>query len=171
MSNLAKIALAIGISILALLAAFLLGRFTGNRNEPEIRVETKTDTLFKHSVDTVFIPITKIEYVEVKTVDTLVVTDTILLREQKHYKDEFADIYISGVQPELDSLRYYIPRDTVVCNTTTTITKLKSSGFGHGVGISLQAGYGFSYVDKQIRPAPYIGVGISYSIGYYKLRK
>ena len=63
---------------------------------------------------------------------------------------------VSG-RPQLDSIQIY-QRTEFITKEIKTVTKPKRWGLG------LQAGYGIALHKGQIHPAPYIGVGLSYSL-------
>ena len=129
-------------------------------------MKVKVDTLFIY--DTIFVekPVIK----KVETIDTLLlpvpITDTLMLHdtvfvhlpiEQRQYGDTRYTAWVSGYRPQLDSIQIY--------QTTEYITKeMKKATKSKRWGIGLQAGYGVSLHNGQLFPAPYIGVGLSYSI-------
>lgn len=77
--------------------------------------------------------------------------DVVLPIEQKHYAGSEYDAWISGYMPKLDSIRIY-SRDF-----ETTITKI---GKRHRWGVGINAGIGLTGQGA----APYIGIGVSYSL-------
>ena len=86
--------------------------------------------------------------------------DTILVYlpiEQRQYGDPRYTAWVSGYRPQLDSILIY-QRTEYITKEIKTVTKPKRWGIG------LQAGYGVSLHKGQVFPAPYIGVGLSYSI-------
>lgn len=100
-------------------------------------------------------PVSKM-YVPVK--DTMRIHDTLylsLVRTQKEYRDSLYTAWVSGYQPELDSLHLYIPEKTV------TITLREQPKHWH---LGVTAGYGATLQDKTVRLSPYVGVGLTYSI-------
>lgn len=92
--------------------------------------------------------------------DTLMLHDTVLVHlpiEQRQYSDPRYTAWVSGYRPQLDSIQIY--------QTTEYITKeIKKATKSKRWGIGLQAGYGVSLHNGQVFTAPYIGVGLSYSI-------
>ena len=64
---------------------------------------------------------------------------------------------VSGYRPQLDSIHIY-HRTEYITKEIKMVTKPKRWGLG------LQAGYGIALHKGQIHPAPYIGVGLSYSL-------
>ena len=137
-----------------------------HKNAHSSEMKVKVDTLFVY--DTIFVekPVIK----KVETIDTLLlpvsITDTLMLHdtvfvhlpiEQRQYSDPRYTAWVSGYRPQLDSIQIY-QRTEYITNKVKTVTKPKRWGIG------LQAGYGVSLHNGQVFPAPYIGVGLSYSI-------
>lgn len=90
--------------------------------------------------------------------DTLRIHDTLYIQlpvEQLEYRDSLYQAWVSGIRPALDSIRIFAPVQTV---TITQRTKPPNWGIG------ITAGYGVTVVDKNVRLAPYVGIGISYNI-------
>ena len=77
--------------------------------------------------------------------------------EQRQYSDPRYTAWVSGYRPQLDSIHIY-QRTEYITKEIKTATKPKRWGIG------LQAGYGVSLHDNQVFPAPYVGIGLSYSI-------
>ena len=136
------------------------------RNAHPNEIKVKVDTLFVY--DTIFVEkpvIKKVEIIDtlllpVPITDTLMLHDTVLVNlpiEQRQYGDPRYTAWISGYRPQLDSIHIY-QRTEYITKEIKTATKPKRWG------ISLQAGYGVSLHNDQVFPAPYIGVGLSYSI-------
>ena len=137
-----------------------------HRNSHSSEMKVKVDTLFVY--DTIFVEkpvIKKVEIIDtlllpVPITDTLMLHDTVLVHlpiEQRQYSDLRYTAWVSGYRPQLDSIRIY--------KTTEYITKeIKTVAKPKRWGIGLQAGYGVSLHNGQVFPAPYIGVGLSYSI-------
>ena len=136
------------------------------RNAHPGEMKVKVDTLFVY--DTIFVEkpvIKKVEIIDtirmpVPITDTLMLHDTVLVHlpiEQRQYSDLRYTAWVSGYRPQLDSIRIY--------KTTEYITKeIKTVAKPKRWGIGLQAGYGVSLHNGQVFPAPYVGVGLSYSI-------
>lgn len=154
------------ILVAAVLAALfaLSGYFLGRRaiSPAEVKIETVTDTL--RITDTLLVE--KPVPVEVRVVDTMLVavTDTIRLsdtvylrlpREIKQYEDSLFRAQISGYRPELDWIEVYPQREVVTRSIFVDSRKRW--------GIGLQAGYGAYASGGQVRLAPYLGVGISWT--------
>ena len=86
--------------------------------------------------------------------------DTVLVHlpiEQRQYSDPRYTAWVSGYRPQLDSIQIY-QQTQYITKEVKVATKPKRWGIG------LQAGYGVSLHNGQLFPAPYIGVGLSYSI-------
>lgn len=96
------------------------------------KVITKTETLVK--VDTVEIiiykevPKEKIKYIYSHTIDTIYLKEPVdqITIEQKCYTDSLSDIYISGYQPNIDSINYHIPKQTIYVDKVVEVEKPKS---------------------------------------------
>jgi hypothetical protein len=73
---------------------------------------------------------------------------------QKAYKDSTYEAWVSGYEPNLDSIKVYNKVITNTIQNTVTVQKMKKWGLG------VQMGYGFSAKGA----APYIGVGIHYNL-------
>ena len=136
------------------------------RNSHSSEMKVKVDTLFVY--DTIFIEkpvIKKVETIDtlllpVPTTDTLMLHDTVFVHlpiEQRQYSDPRYTAWVSGYRPQLDSILIY-QRTEYITKEIKTVTKPKRWGIG------LQVGYGVSLHNGQIHPAPYIGVGLSYSL-------
>ena len=137
-----------------------------HRNAHPIEMKVKVDTLFIYDTIIVEKPvIKKVEIIDtlllpVPITDTLMLHDTVFVHlpiEQRQYSDPRYTAWVSGYRPQLDSIRIYQQREFIT-KEIKTVTKSKRWGIG------LQAGYGVSLHNGQVFPAPYIGVGPSYSI-------
>ena len=137
-----------------------------HRNAHPGEMKVKVDTLFVY--DTIFVEkpvINKVEIIDtlllpVPITDTLMLHDTVLVHlpiEQRQYSDPRYTAWVSGYRPQLDSIHIY-QRTEYITKENKMVTKPKRWGIG------LQAGYGVSLHNGQLFPAPYIGVGLSYSI-------
>ena len=72
---------------------------------------------------------------------------------QKHYESEEYSAYVSGYEPQLDSI-FVFPKTTVIHERI-----YKPPNKWH---IGITGGYGYGFKSKQAEP--YIGIGITYSI-------
>ena len=136
------------------------------RNSHSSEMKVKVDTLFIYDTIIVEKPvIKKVEIIDtlrlpVPITDTLMLHDTVLVHlpiEQRQYSDPRYTAWVSGYRPQLDSILIY-QRTEYITKEIKTVTKPKRWGLG------LQAGYGVLLHNGQVFPAPYIGVGLSYSI-------
>ena len=136
------------------------------RNAHSSEMKVQVDTFFVY--DTIFVEkpvIKKVEIIDtlrlpVPITDTLMLHDTVFVHlpiEQRQYSDPRYTAWVSGYRPQLDSILIY-QRTEYITKEIKTVTKPKRWGIG------LQAGYGVSLHNGQLFPAPYIGVGLSYSI-------
>ena len=136
------------------------------KNSRHPNVEVQVDTCIIH--DTIFVDkpiLQKVAVIDtlrlpVLTRDTLMLHDTVLVhlpKEQCQYGDPRYTAWVSGYRPQLDSIQIY-QRTEYITKEITSHQKPKRWGIG------LQAGYGVSLHNGQVFPAPYIGVGLSYSI-------
>lgn len=101
----------------------------------------KADTVVVVERDTItkYMP----TYIERHSIDTLYITDTIFIREQRHYHeaDEY-DIWISGYEPKLDSVKIFpkIEYRTITNTITNTIEKQEYTFYAGG-GIDAFGGF------------------------------
>ncbi len=160
------------LAILFILAVLVLRTGQGNRKEVSIKetVTTLTDTvrirdtieiekpvyISRTIVDSILVPVMQIDTVFLK--DTLYIQ---LPREQRYYREQEYEAWVSGFQPELDSLKLYSDQ-TLITNQyhhqTQIIEKLRQKRFGIGI----QVGYGTTFNEK-IYFTPYVGIGLSYN--------
>ena len=95
--------------------------------EKEVKTVVYHDTIVIH--DTIEKTVTEIQYKKIKTVDTIYLptpdTITALPVEQKHYSDSLSDIWVSGYKPEIDSINYHIPQQTIYIDKVVEIEKPK----------------------------------------------
>lgn len=80
--------------------------------------------------------------------------DVVIPITQKVYEDSTYTAYVSGYNPQLDSLIFRMPREVI---TIKEYQKPKRWGVG------IQAGYGMT-ITPSPQFAPYIGVGVYYKI-------
>lgn len=155
------------IGLASIIASFFLGRCTYKCPEPDETIASKSDTIYVNSVDT--IKVKDIVYLDRIVLDTIHVTDTILLREQLTYEDSLATIWISGVQPSLDSVEYRIPHDSVFINTEITKTIVERKHWRQFIGVGFSAGVmaGYNPIDRTAAiVAPGVGITVTYGFGY-----
>ena len=141
----------------------------------------KTDTVFTRKTDTLWKDTTIIEkeivpkYIIKKKVDTVYTNegDTLnLITEAKRFdkrlisNKDTADlqIYTTGIETSLDSLKMRLKTHTDVITNTVEITKYiqKKKTFWDRWHVGLQGGYGYTFKTKDLQP--YVGVGISFDL-------
>jgi len=153
----------IGI-LIVIISVFFIGRYSVKSNTDEsIHYDTltisHTDTIYKDSIHI------QETIKEVIILDTFYIHDTILITEQKHYKDSLSDIWISGISPNLDSVHYYIPyKETIIEVEKVRQTERK---WGCSLIIGPYIGYGIVVNNNQVVLSPELGIGISIGFGYY----
>ena len=144
-----------------------------NTQKTDTVFSTKTDTLWKDTtiIEKEFVPKT---IVKIKT-DTLFKEngDTIqLITESKRFDKtilsgkDTADVqvYTSGINTSLDSLKMRLKTHTDVITNTVEVTKYikKKKTFWDRWHVGLQGGYGYTFKTKDLQP--YVGVGISFDL-------
>lgn len=152
--NIIHIGMFIGIVILFVVCCFKCCSY----KPIEGGTEVKKDTFYIHHTDTVLKDTIIYKWKKVK--DTVYLPkDTQLLVEQKCYEDSLSTIWISGIESDIDSIEYRIPRDTFRIQTEITNTVIEEIRSGWGITIGFYAGYG-GYVDnRQVKLSPEIGIG------------
>ena len=147
--------------LMAILVIFLLCVLvfkSCNREPIDGGTEVKKDTIYIHHTDTVLKDTIIYKWKKVK--DTVYLpADTMLFVEQKYYEDSFSAVWISGIEPEIDSIKHFIPRDTVLVNTEITHTIVDEVRSGFGICLGGYAGYGGAVKDGQVYVSPEIGIG------------
>ena len=141
----------------------------------------KTDTVFTTKTDTLWKDTTIVEkeivpkYIIKKKVDTVYTKkgDTLnLITEAKRFdkrlisNKDTADlqIYTSGIETSLDSLKMRLKTHTDVITNTVEVTKYiqKKKTFWNRFHIGVQAGYGYGFNYKGLEP--YVGIGASFDL-------
>ncbi len=161
----------LGIILTILVAGFLIGWNTGKRilGRLPISTETKTDTVIVRDTikdilpvpyivkevrkDTVLLPVVKVIN-DTTSADSVAVSLPIVQNEYTH--DTYHAWVSGGYFASLDSIKVFPEKTFITKTITNTVTEKQSKRWG----ISLQAGYGYNGRNF----APYIGVGLSYSI-------
>lgn len=164
--NFKKILIASAVIIVALALSFIAGQRHAQKRLILPQKE-KVDTLVIHETKLVEKPV----FVEKKVIekvpvpvpvsDTKVVHDTIYVymdREQVHWQDSLSDVYASGYDVQVDSVRHNI-QTKVITKERDVIVKVKPKW-----SVGVQAGYGAFAKNGQITAAPYIGVGVTYNL-------
>lgn len=163
MSEKTHIIIEVVMAVLIVVLSLLLFRSCGSETEPSI--ETKIDTFYIRKTDTLLVE--KPKWKDRIVLDTIYIpSDTILIKEQKVYEDTLSTIWVSGINPLVDSIRYYIPRDTVIINKETTITKTKLKRNGWAITVGPYIGYGGFYNQQNNTLGFGPSVGLSVSVGY-----
>ena len=121
----------------------------------------RVDSIVHNETVYVEIPKTLIKYKEITKVESVYVevpiTQEKIPFEEKHYQDSIADIYISGFQPNIDSINYHIPKQTIYVDRTIEVPQVKKwweDRFIFSAGV--YAGYGL--FNKQ--PDVFVGLGV-----------
>ena len=141
----------------------------------------KTDTVFTTKTDTLWKDTTIVEkeivpkYIIKKKVDTVYTKkgDTLnLITEAKRFdkrlisnKDTaYVQIYTSGIETSLDSLKMRLKTHTDVITNTVEVKKYiqKKKTFWNRFHIGVQAGYGYGFNYKGLEP--YVGIGASFDL-------
>ena len=138
-------------------ASLLLFKFCSRHRED---TGAPSDTIFIFNTDTSYIRDTVFIYyprpVSVLVSDTLIVRDTVLLKEHKFYKDSLYEAWVSGYEPSLDSICVFPVTKTITNTITNTVIETKEVKKKTPFGIGIQAGYGYPH-------GAYVGIGISYN--------
>lgn len=138
-------------------ASLLLFKFCSRNRED---TGAPSDTIFIFHTDTSYIRDTVFVYyprpVSVLVSDTLIVRDTVLLKEHKFYKDSLYEAWVSGYEPSLDSICVFPVTKTITNTITNTVIETKEVKKKTPFGIGIQAGYGYPH-------GAYVGIGISYN--------
>lgn len=152
--------------VLAMMTSFYFGRY-GIKNPPISPIEVKVDTLYLHDTITaekpVFFEKKVIQEVRVPVTEYETIHDTMyvfLEREQIRWADEYAEVYTSGIQPSVDSVKHFLKERVVTIETTIPVETGKKTRWGFGI----QAGYGATLIQGRAQFTPYVGVGVSYNL-------
>lgn len=164
--NFKKILIASVVIVAALALSFAAGQRHAQKRLILPQKET-VDTLFIFDTivfkKPVFVEKKVIEKVPVPVPvsDTVMVYDTIYVymdREQIHWQDSISDVYASGYDVQVDSVRHKI-QTQVITKERDVIVKVKPKW-----SVGVQAGYGAFANNGQIAASPYIGVGVTYNL-------
>ena len=164
--NFKKILIAGAVIVAALALSFMAGQRHAQKRLILPQKE-RADTLVIYETKLVEKPV----FVEKKVVekvpvpvpvsDTMMVHDTIYVymdREQVHWQDSLSDVYASGYDVQVDSVRHNI-QTQVITKERDVIVKVKPKW-----SVGVHAGYGAFANNGQISASPYIGVGVSYNL-------
>ena len=156
-----RILLLLLVAVSTLIGFRLGGLHQCHRMRPNGAINAKVDTLIVRDTITFLKPIsvTKrvVERELVRVTDTIDVHDTLYVyldREQIQWRDSLCEVYASGINPRVDSVRHYRESKIITIETQTPV-KVKDNW-----GVGLQAGYGASKDGL----SPYIGIGLTYNI-------
>lgn len=160
--------------LLAVISAlvFILGSFVGfqvrgwtQRPQDAPDPIVKRDTCWLHDTTKIALPAPKAERIrdtcwlpaapQDPERDTIYVPVPIT---QRYYAEEWGEAWVSGYNPQLDSL--HIDRSTAVVEVPVYKTVTKHARWGLG----LQAGATYLPGQDRGKLQPYVGVGISYNI-------
>lgn len=166
--NLSRILLRTAVTIFLIVSAIRICTYSCTSSNGYTSIEYQADTI--RIRDTIRIPhpvsVTS-RAIDTMTVlvhatDTLWIHDTLYISlpmEQRTYADSTYTAWISGYRPQIDSIQIY-PQTTTITNTVTITHSSKQPRFS----IGLQAGYGATISNNQVKPAPYVGIGISWNL-------
>lgn len=166
MSEFKKILIASAVIVASLIISFALG-CNHARKGANLPQTERVDTLFIFDTmvveKPVFVDRVKLQKVPVPVVetDTLWRHDTLfvyLQKEQVIWQDQFARVYASGINPQVDSVQHFIKERIVTIEKTIPVKKPCRWGIG------INAGYGGVVHNGQISLSPYIGVGVTYNL-------
>lgn len=146
--------------LLAIVSLILLTTtiYYSTNQKIEYRETVKNDTIIIKSIDTIKIEKNNIIYRDVHILDTIYIKDTALVVEQKVFEDSISTIFISGVNPELDSIEYRLPKDTVQIFTEKIQTVKEKESFWHNrINISAGVFCGYGLINRQADV--FVGVG------------
>lgn len=165
--------------IVVILSIFYIDRnynvrdIINNVQKTDTIITTKTDTLWKDTTitETQFVP----KYITKTKIDTLFKEngDTVqLITESKRFDKtilsdkDTADVqvYTSGINTSLDSLKMRLKTHKEVITNTVEITKYieKKKTIFDRFHIGVQAGYGYGFNYKGLEP--YVGIGASFDL-------
>lgn len=134
----------------------------------ETTIETKTDTLWKDTMIEKPLPAETINTGRVVYIRVPIQRDTLrdTIRDsidvpvpimQKRYDDSLYTAWVSGFEPNLDSINLRLPTITETVTTTNTIIKPFSR-----FSVGIQAGAGCGIFSHQ--PDLFLGVGLQYRL-------
>lgn len=167
------------ILIIGFVTCILLGCFMWHNQAP--REVVKTDTVFSTKTDTLWKDTTIYEkeikekkVVEIKR-DTVYTQggDTLqLITEAKTFEKSIVSdkdtadlqIYTSGINTALDSLKMRLKTHKEIVTNTVEVTKYveKKKTFIDRFHIGLQGGYGYAFRSKEF--TPYVGIGCAFDL-------
>lgn len=138
---------------------------------PSENMDTQVDTTKAVVYDTIpYYQPTPVDSIVTKTIidrvrvaDTTIVSDTLTVYDsvdvvlpisQKHYEDSTFSAWVSGYQPNLDSIKVYQRKEIQTITITTKEQKRWSIGVSGGIGVVYDGGW---------HCGPGVNVGVVYS--------
>lgn len=127
---------------------------------PQIEYETVTkyDTTYVHTFDTITVTKSDIVYKNTIVLDTVYLRDTIKLIEQKIYEDTLSTIFFHGIDCEIDSIEYRIPKDTVKFTIDNTVYVQEKDNFWKN-RFTISAGIFVGYGLTTHKTDAFVGIG------------
>ena len=139
---------------------------------PQAEVITRTDTLTIRDTiretRPVYVTNTETDTMLIAVTDTVMVSDTIYLvldREQRHYRGNGYDAWVSGYRPALDSIQVYpetryVTRETIFASPRkcNSIALESSASWCGAMSLTISAEYEHSW------RWCYVGAGVGYDI-------
>lgn len=129
MSNVGKVTIFVLAIALALAAAFMGGRWSAPSPalpEPQCDTIRIIDTIYKD----------KMVYIDRIVLDSIKVTDTVLVKEKRVYQDSTFKAVVSGVSPVLESIELYRPQ--TIINKVQYVTAPEKR---HHISVGIDAAY------------------------------
>lgn len=161
--NLSRKLLRTAVAIFLIAAAIRICTYSCTSSNGYTSIEYQADTIrIPHPVSVTSRTTIDTMTVLVHATDTLWIHDTLYISlpiEQRTYADSTYTAWISGYRPKLDSILIY-PQTTTITNTMTITHSSRQPRFS----IGLQAGYGATISNNQLKPAPFVGIGISWNL-------
>ena len=164
------------IFLLGVLVGFVCSKLVSKQNyiKPQCNYETKTDTVTEYKIirDTAFVERPKLcKEIIMDTVwlDSLLDNDyNHLIVSQKEYRDSDYVAWVSGIEPQLDSIMVFKNTEYVFKTATTETIKTIEDGKG-----KFFAGAGLYTLDKTFVPKVNIAyqkkrIMVGASVGLYK---
>lgn len=165
--NLSRILLRTAVAIFLIAAAIRICTHSCTSSNGYTSIKYQADTIRIRDTIRIPHPVSVTSRIDTMTVlvhatDTLRIHDTLYISlpmEQRTYADSTYTAWISGYSPKLDSILIF-PQNTTITNTMTITHSSRLPRFS----IGLQAGYGATISNNQLKPAPFVGIGISWNL-------
>lgn len=150
----------------AVVGAFEFGRHccpASPTTDPEIKVDTLfiRDTILVKTPEIVEKEVIRTQLVPV--VDTLRLHDTLYLaldRERVVWRDNLSEIWASGIDPSIDSVRHYVSTQVVTVEKTVPVEVKVRPKWSVGVGVGMMV----VPTSSGIQTAPGVGVSVNRNI-------